>query len=228
MCGRYNIVPDARAWVTAWQIARDLLNDLDWQASYNITPSRWVPMIRATSGGDGLVIDKARWGFIPRWVKDEKPKLQPANTRSDSVAVKPYFRDSFKRRRCLFIASGYYEWETVTGSKQPFHVRSVDGSPLLIAGVWDTWKGDDTAALITTDAHPQLAQIHDRMPLMVSKEQAGEWVYGEAPESFLTPYAGDSLDVYPISRAVNSPKNNDPTLIESVWAANHVANPSNG
>jgi putative SOS response-associated peptidase YedK len=185
-------------------------------------------MIRATSGGDGLVIDKARWGFIPRWVKDEKPKLQPANTRSDSVAVKPYFRDSFKRRRCLFIASGYYEWETVTGSKQPFHVRSVDGSPLLIAGVWDTWKGDDTAALITTDAHPQLAQIHDRMPLMVSKEQAGEWVYGEAPESFLTPYAGDSLDVYPISRAVNSPKNNDPTLIESVWAANHVANPSNG
>lgn len=214
MCGRYNIVPDARAWVTLWQIARDLLTDLDWQARYNITPSRWVPIIRATSGGDSLVIDKARWGFVPHWVKDEKPKLQPANTRSDSVAVKPYFRDSFKRRRCLFIASGFYEWRALGGGKQPFNITSLDGSPLLMAGVWDTWNGDDTAAIITTDSNSLMAVIHDRMPVIISRDQAYDWVYGDSPESHLTPYPSELMRAYPVSRTVNSPKNDDPSLLQ--------------
>jgi putative SOS response-associated peptidase YedK len=218
MCGRYNIIPNARAWVTAWQIARDLLTESDWRASYNITPSRWVPVIRATARGDGLVIDKARWGFIPRWVKDEKPKAQPANARSDGVATKPYFRDSFRRRRCLFIISGYYEWETIQGSKQPFHIRYEDGSPLLVAGVWDTWRGDDTAALTTTDANPQLARIHDRMPAIIGEDRVKEWFFSDSPEQLLQPYSGRPLYMSPISKKVNNPKNDDQSLIEPLGA----------
>lgn len=199
-----------------WEIARDLLNDMDWQACYNITPSRWVPIIRATSGGDGLVIDKAKWGLVPHWVKDEKPKAQPANARSDGVATKPYFRDSFRHRRCLFIASGFYEWQTVDGKKQPFNITTIDGSPLLMAGIWDNWKGDDTAAIITTGPNSLMATIHDRMPVIVPKDQANEWIYGNSPESLLTAYPSELMRAYPVSKAVNNPRNDDPKLIEPI------------
>lgn len=162
------------------------------------------------------MIDKAQWGFVPHWVKDEKPKAQPANARSDGVATKPYFRDSFRHRRCLFIASGFYEWQTVGGGKQPFHITSVDGSPLLMAGVWDNWKGDDTAAIITTAANSLMVTIHDRMPVIISKDRAVEWVYGESPETLLSPHPSELMRAYPVSRAVNSPKNDNPSIIEPI------------
>jgi putative SOS response-associated peptidase YedK len=216
MCGRYGIIPDAKAWVDGWNIARDILNELDWQARYNITPSSWIPIIRATSGGDGLVIDKARWGFVPHWVKEDKPKAQPINARSDGIATKPYFRDSFRHRRCLFIASGFYEWQTVDGTKQPFNITTKDGSPFLMAGIWDNWKGDDTAAVITTDANSLMATIHDRMPVMIDHVQAQQWISGVSPEQFLKPYPSELMRAYPVSRAVNSPKNDGPSLIEPI------------
>lgn len=149
-------------------------------------------------------------------MKDEKPKAQPANARSDGVASKPYFRDSFKHRRCLFIASGFYEWQAVDGGKRPFNITSVDGSPLLMAGIWDTWKGDDTAAIITTDANSLMATIHDRMPVIVSKDEVQDWIYGESPERHLIPCPSQLMRAYPVSRAVNNPKNDGPKLLEPI------------
>lgn len=89
----------------------------------------------------------------------------------------------------------------------------MDDRPLLMAGVWDNWKGDDTAAIITTDANNLMATIHDRMPVIISRDQAHDWVYGDSPESHLVPYPSELMRAYPVSRAVNSPKNNDPCLL---------------
>ena len=215
MCGRYNIISDLHAWLLGWGLARDLLEESDWQASYNITPSSWVPIIRAASGGDALVIDKARWGFVPHWVKEEKPKLQPANARSDKIAVSRYFRDSFRHRRCLFPASGFYEWHTEQNAKQPFNIVHEDGSPLLMAGIWDNWNGDDTAAIITTDANEAMAPIHDRMPVIITPEAAKDWILGQEPQRFL--HSTDKpLRTYKVSKAVSNPRNNGPDLVKPI------------
>lgn len=223
MCGRYNVLPDVHTWLAILGPLREVINDPDfWKARYNITPSQWVPIMRGTLGGDGLVIDKARWGFVPHWVREEKPKVQPINARSDGVTSKPYFRDSFRHRRCLFPASGFYEWQTVGGSKQPYNIGMADGAPFLMAGIWDNWRGDDTAAIITTDANSLMAPIHDRMPVIVSPEQAVAWIAGEHPEQFLKPFAPELMKAYRISRAVNNPRNDSLELVEPVDDANEL------
>lgn len=217
MCGRYNVLPDVRAWLAILGPLREVINDPDfWKARHNITPGQWVPVIRGTLGGDSLVIDKARWGFVPHWVREEKPKAQPINARDDSVTTKHYFRDSFHHRRCLFPASGFYEWQTVDGSKQPYNIGMADGAPFLMAGVWDNWRGDDTAAIITTHANSLMTPIHDRMPVIVSPQQAAEWIFGENPEQLLKPFAPELMRAYRIGKAVNSPRNDSPDLLKSI------------
>ena len=139
MCGRYNLIPDASAWLDAFEILQDLLNEMADHPRYNIAPWQQVPIVRANAGGDGVVLDKARWGFVPHWVSDEKPKIQPINARDDSVATKPYFREAFRHRRCLFPASGFYEWKKVAWGKQPYNITLSDGRLFLMAGIWDTW-----------------------------------------------------------------------------------------
>jgi putative SOS response-associated peptidase YedK len=217
MCGRYNVLPDLEAWLAILGPLRDVIGDPDfWKARYNITPGQWVPIIRATLGGDGLIVDKARWGFVPHWVREEKPKAQPINARDDGVTSKPYFRDSFKHRRCLFPASGFYEWQTVDGSKQPYNVGMADGSPFLMAGIWDNWKGDDTAAIITTSPNSLMVPIHDRMPVIVSPDDAHAWLFGEHPEQCLKPFAPGQMRAYRVGKAVNNPRNNSSDLLKSI------------
>ena len=217
MCGRYNVLPDLNAWLAILGPLRDVINDPDfWKPRYNITPSQWVPVVRSTIGGDELVIDKARWGFVPHWVRDEKPKMQPINARDDSVVSKPYFRDSFRHRRCLFPASGFYEWQTTGGSKQPYNIGMADGSPFLMAGIWDNWNGDDTAAIITTSANALMAPIHDRMPVIVSPDSVRAWLFGEPPEELLKPFAPDQMRAYRISKAVNNPRHDSPDVLVPV------------
>lgn len=216
MCGRYNIIPDAKAWLDAWTIAFEIIQEDLFTARYNITPSSWVPIIRANSGNDGLVIDRMRWGFIPRWVKEDKPKIQPANARSDKVAQSGYFRDSFKHRRCLFVASGFYEWQTTEAGKQPFNITTKDGSPFLMAGIYDKWRGDDTAAIITADANELMLTVHDRMPVMIDHTQAKDWILGNAPEQYMKPCSSENMRAYKVGRAVNKPSNDTPDLLTAI------------
>jgi putative SOS response-associated peptidase YedK len=216
MCGRYNILPDAKAWIDGLETIRDLLSDHDWFPNYNITPSSWVPIIREAAGGDTLVLDKARWGFVPHWVKGEKPKLQPINARAEGVANKPFFREAFKQRRCLFVASGFYEWRRTERGKQPYNIVMQSGEPFLMAGIWDTWTGDDNAAIITTEANAMMAPIHDRMPVIIPSSSMQSWIFGDCPADFLHPPSDDLLRTYKVSKAVNSPANNRPDNIEDL------------
>jgi len=216
MCGRYNLLPDAKAWIDGFEIARDLLSEIEWRARYNIAPGQSVPIIRAVAGGDALVIDKARWGFVPHWMQDEKPKIQPINARDDGVASKPFFREAFRHRRCLFPASGFYEWKSERGRKQPYNITMTDGRVFLMAGIWDNWRGDDTAAIITTSANELMATIHERMPVIIEPSDAMDWITGKHPLDYLKPYDSTTMHAYAVSTAVNNARYDDPENVRQL------------
>jgi putative SOS response-associated peptidase YedK len=152
--------------------------------------------------------------LIPHWAKDTK--LQPANARSDGVATKPYFRDSFKNRRCLIPVNGYYEWSEVGGKKQPYFIHMPGNELFSLAGIWSRWDSPDktieSCAIITTDPNSYLTNIHDRMPVIIRQEDYGVWLEKGGIE-MLKPYTGE-IDAYPVSTRVNSPKNQGPNLIQ--------------
>jgi putative SOS response-associated peptidase YedK len=168
-----------------------------------------------------------RWGLVPSWWK-KTTKEMPAtfNARAETVADKPMFRDAFKRGRCLIPASGYYEWLATPTGKQPHYYTARDRSPLTFAGLWDAWKDTKTGApllsctIIITNANALAANVHDRMPVLLQPKDFDGWLSGAANTELLKPAADDYLQVWPVSRRVNSSRSpgDDPTLIEQVAA----------
>jgi putative SOS response-associated peptidase YedK len=166
-------------------------------------------------------------GTSPRWWSKPLKELRIAtfNARAETVESKPVFRDAFKRNRCLIPISGYYEWQTTPGGKQPWYFTPADGSPLLTAaGLWDEWKNRETGerlkscSMIITEPNEFAAQIHDRMPVFLTEQQFAPWLSGEAGAQYLKPVPNDFLQRWPVSKRVNSSKADadDPTLIEPV------------
>ncbi len=181
-----------------------------------------------------------RWGLVPSWAKDVTIGNKLINARLETVDSKPSFRRAFARRRCLLPADGYYEWYAGTGGtaqqsskrppKQPFFIRPADGSVLAMAGLYEVWRDpsrtdDDPHAwlwsctVITTAARDGLGQIHDRMPMIVDRDRRAEWLDPSRTDAaeltaLLDPASADELEAYPVSRAVNNVRNNDPTLIQ--------------
>ena len=220
MCGRYNLITDAQALIDAYQIAHTLLDPNEWQARYNIAPSQDVPIVRDV--GQGLELTLARWGLVPHWSKAPKSKYSTINARAETVAEKPTYRESFKRRRCLIPATGFYEWQAAGGEKVPHHIRQPDGGLFAFAGLWDHWDrevpGFDSCSIIVTSANATMQPIHDRMPVILNPAQYNTWLdvehFNRAQlEALLVPYGG-KLEAYPVSKAVNSPRNDDPSCIE--------------
>jgi putative SOS response-associated peptidase YedK len=148
------------------------------------------------------------------------------NARAETAAEKPSFRAAFKRRRCLVPATGYYEWIKGEGkaAKTPYHVRRRDGAPFAMAGLWESWVGADgseleTATILTTSPNALVAPLHHRMPVILSQESWGSWL-GEIEasrpelETLLVPAPEGPFEAYPVSRYVNSPRNEGATCIE--------------
>jgi putative SOS response-associated peptidase YedK len=179
-----------------------------------------------------------RWGLVPFWAKDISIGSRLINARAETVSEKPSYRRAFERRRCLLPADGYYEWQQPaepdgTGKKppkQPFYITSEDGRPLAFAGLYELWRdpahpdGDPdawlwTATIITTSAPDELGQIHDRMPMVIDPASWADWLDpgNRDPASLhdlLAPAVARGLVSFPVSRAVNSVRNNGPELIE--------------
>lgn len=214
MCGRYNLLPNAAVWLDAFTSAHNIINEIGFAASYNIVPSNLVPIIRKIE--NSLHLNNAHWGFIPHWVKDLKPKIQPANARADTVATKPFFREAFKQRRCVFPASGFFEWQTSGSNKQPYNITMEDGQPFLMAGIWDNWYGQDRACVLTTEANELMAPIHDRMVVIIPPDQVEEWIEGRHPETFLKPFPAEKMRAVKVSKALNRPENNSPDLLDPI------------
>jgi putative SOS response-associated peptidase YedK len=221
MCGRFALTdPDADLAV---QFGLPDIPDL--QPRYNIAPTQPVAAVRVRPRGRVREMALLRWGLVPFWAKDPKIGARMINARSETVSEKPAFRDAFRRRRCLIVADGFYEWQKSNGSKQPHFIRLHDGRPFAFAGLWERWQGAETeiesCTLLTTEPNELLLPVHNRMPVILHPSDYDIWLDTELENAdllrrLLRPFPSRLMQAYPVSRFVNSPSNDDPRCIAPV------------
>jgi putative SOS response-associated peptidase YedK len=223
MCGRY-------ALIASPEEIRALMGYLDldeFPPRHNIAPTQPVAIVRLERGERRFAL--ARWGLVPSWVKDPKTFTLLFNARSEGAAEKPSFRGALRYRRCLFPASGFYEWRRGPGKeKQPFWIHPKGGGIVAFAGLWETWSDPgggeiDSACILTTAANRTIAPIHDRMPVVVAPEDFARWLdVGEyspaAVADLMRPAPDDLFEAMEVSKAVNAARNDSPALIEPIAA----------
>jgi putative SOS response-associated peptidase YedK len=224
MCGRYALHgPFTRrdpAWVAQWM--EQLVSFGDAQARFNIAPSQVVPVFVADA--DSTRVVGMRWGLVPSWARDAKLAWQTINARSETVASKPAFRGAWRAgQRCIVPASGWYEWQAVADGKQPWFIGAADGAnPLGFAGLWDRWRDPEGAerlscTILTVPAAPGIAHLHERQPLVLQPEAWQDWIdrrWSGAERLLRTPDL--AWRSWPVSRAVNSVRNEGPALLDPV------------
>jgi putative SOS response-associated peptidase YedK len=222
MCGRYAIVEIAEL-SKRFHLQTDPSDILQDLTTYNAAPSQVLPVIVEDAEGERVALPM-QWGLVPRWQRsDGKRGVAPINARAETLLEKPMFRGLTKSKRCIVPASGFYEWRKVDGRKQPYYLTSEDGDPWGFAGLYDLTHDEDNDAagsftIITTSANSAVAPVHERMPVILRREDEEEWVSREVTdpvevEQLLRPYPEDML-IYPVSTAVNNTRNNSPELIE--------------
>lgn len=185
-----------------------------FKPSYNIAPSQdqWT-ILRDSS--EKPTARRLRWGLVPSWAVDPSVGARLVNARSDAVATKPSFKESFRTRRCVILADGYYEWGGVGKARAPYFFHLDGHRDFALAGLWDRWErgGEtlETCTIITTEASPFAAKVHHRMPVVLDSESAVEWVDKSTTVSrlfaLMTPYEADDLMSYEVGGIVNSPAN---------------------
>jgi putative SOS response-associated peptidase YedK len=162
--------------------------------------------------------------LIPNWAKDPKIAYKTINARVETVDTAPSYRQAFNKRRCLSPADGFYEWKKVLGGKIPYSIQMKGGAPFVFAGLWEGWKppgSEDwtrTCTIITGEPNELIREIHTRMPVILPEVLFDAWLSGEAGKEILVPYPADEMTVWPISPPVNSPKNNDPEILQPIAA----------
>ena len=210
MCGRF--VLDTTATALAKQFAVEV--DSDIPPRYNIAPSQPILVIKQDETKRSL--DLMKWGLIPSWVKNlDSWKGNLINARAETIAEKPSFKGAFKYRPCLIPVSGFYEW---TKNKQPHHFKVENNHLFALAGLWSSWNGElFSCTIITTKANPQAAEVHHRMPVVIPPEHYDHWL-GELDErqQLLANLPPVDLQVYPVSKIVNSPKNDSSDCISLI------------
>lgn len=193
---------------------------------YNIAPTQKVLAVRQREacGAEALEL---RWGLIPSWARDTKLAATMINARCDSVADKPAFRAAFKKRRCLVLADGFYEWkkgESKKAPKQPYHIRMRDFRPFAFAGLWEFWKGPDAAepiescTILTTDANDIVRPLHDRMPVILDPRDHARWIDPTPRDpaellEMLRPCSPADMLAVPVSTTVNNARNEGPECL---------------
>lgn len=225
MCGRYEL----HSAPATLALALALKHPPEIHARYNIAPTQQVPIVRLNAEGE-RELSQVRWGLVPFWAKDASIGSKMINARSETIATKPGFREAYRKARCLIPASGFYEWAKMTdGTKQPVRVAMRDEEPFAFAGLWSRWGPKDgeqlvTCTIITTEANELCQPVHDRMPVILAPENYARWldVAEVDPADLLRPYDSPAMHAYPVSTKVNSPKNDDRSLIEPLeiaWGA---------
>jgi putative SOS response-associated peptidase YedK len=216
MCGRYRL--SRRKELLAQHFGADFA-DVDWEPRYNIAPTQAVPVLRLGHSSK-LGASAMRWGLIPSWATDPAIGARTINARSETVAGKPSFRESLLRRRCLVPADGFYEWQRSGGGKQPFCFEVGEAEIFTFAGLWNSWRGPDGQAIesctiLTTTPNDLLADVHDRMPVILGPEHRDRWLdpsLQDAPGvvAMLKPFASNLMRRYPVSKRVNGVANEGP------------------
>jgi putative SOS response-associated peptidase YedK len=216
MCGRYVLAGDADDYVEFFDVDRVATESLE--PNYNVAPTD--PVYAIAEWDSERLLGTMRWGFVPHWAKDRKG--MQINARSETVATKPMFRDSFRRKRCLIPANGFYEWEPKDRGRTPHFVYRADGYPMGFAGLWSTWKDPDTGefirtTIITAEAKGVIKGIHERTPLVLDPSVWDAWLDRdltdpEEIEHLLQPIDYELISEHAVDSDVNSVKNNRPDL----------------
>lgn len=224
MCGRYattRTAPDLAALFEAYDATAEPLTP-----DYNVAPTDPVPLCRVSATRQGRVIEVARWGLIPSWATDRRVGARMINARAETVATTRAFARAFATRRCLIPADGWYEFAPAPAGgrgKQPYFMTPRDGSPVVFAGLWSVWgpaEGEDkllTCSIVTTAAVGELADVHDRMPLLLGPDRWDAWLTAAtALDDLLVPpslEAVGALEIRAVGRAVGDVRNDGPGLI---------------
>jgi putative SOS response-associated peptidase YedK len=225
MCGRFTLTAD----INTLQQTFPWVNVPPGMAPrFNIAPSQPVAVV----ANDGLnKLDFFVWGLIPSWAKDPTIGSRMINARAETLAEKPSFRNAFRRRRCLILADGFFEWQKIEESgsrirKQPMYIHLADGRPFAFAGLWENWNSPDgsnilSCTIITTEPNELMASIHNRMPVILPEESYTDWLQpGETNAAslskLLVPFPPERMNAYPVSTVVNSPANDLPATIQPV------------
>ncbi len=219
MCGRYTLTIDPAELMDRFNLTSA---DVTTQPRYNIAPTQMVAVVYDESP---RTLSAAQWGLIPSWSKDASIGSKMINARAETLDEKPSYRTLLKKRRCLILADGFYEWQKhEDGSKTPMRITLADGAPFALAGLWDVWKTPEgerlkTCTIITTAPNALMETIHNRMPALLAREAEADWLNkaNDDPlylKSLLAPYPAERMRAYAVSKAVNSVKNDQPAIIE--------------
>jgi len=212
MCGRFTFAlsPEMLAEIFGVTVNEAL------PARYNIAPTQQVLIIR-DAATEGRYLSPVKWGLVPSWAKDPSIGGRMINARCETVHEKPAFRHCFRARRCIIPASGFFEWAATPAGKKPHYLTMRDGSPLALAGIWDTWKSPqgeivETCAILTTTSNNLLAALHDRMPVLLHPTEFGLWLDRsvndhEKLKRLFQPYPAELMQEWEVSTMVNSPVN---------------------
>ena len=200
-------------------LSRDLPNA---PPHYNGAPGQDYLIARSHPETGDTTLDLIRWGLLPWWAKDQKIAWKLINARAETVATAPAFKKAFAKRRCLVPVDGFYEWKKVGKEKRPYLIGMATGEPFTLAGLWENWKDPAsgewvrTFTIITTDANELVRELHDRMPVVIGADDRDRWLNSADPQELLRPYPAELMTMWPVSMRVNSPRNDDPSLLERV------------
>jgi putative SOS response-associated peptidase YedK len=221
MCGRFTLTTDRDQIEERFSFR---MTNVALTPHYNIAPSQ--PVLSLMSDGKENRAGFLRWGLIPSWAKDEAIGSRMINARAETLAEKPSFKRALQKRRCLVIADGFYEWKAEGKKKTPMFIALKSREPFGFAGLWETWKAPSGEAIhsctiITTAPNAMMASIHNRMPVILSREAETAWLDRtlDDPQKLLpllVPYSDTEMTAYEVSLLVNSPRNDVPTCIEPV------------
>ena len=224
MCGRFTLTATFEEIIDRFDIQSFLEEEL-YSPSYNIAPSQSVLAVI----NDGRVnrMGYLKWGFIPPWAKDLSIGNKMINARAETISEKPSFRNAFKKKRCIVIADSFYEWKRHEDkTKTPMRIKLKSNELFAMAGIWEGWKSPDgktlyTCSVITTVPNDLMKDIHDRMPVILKREDEKIWLDPEISDTtrlkpLLVPFDENEMETYEVSSLVNSPKNNSIELIQKI------------
>lgn len=224
MCGRY-ARKSAQELLAEW-FEMELEQMRQAPPTWNAAPQSFQPVVWLNPETGRREMPLMRWGLIPSWAKDTRIGLSTINARAEEAATKPAFRDALKKRRCLVPADAYYEWQkTGPKTRQPYAITLTGGQPIAFAGLWESWRKADgqpleTFTVLTIAANQRLAAIHDRMPVIVERENYARWLDtsagSESSAGLLSAAPPDRIDLWPVSDRVGNMRNNDVSLLSSV------------
>jgi putative SOS response-associated peptidase YedK len=223
MCGRYRLTAKER-------YIRDhfgLDEDPTWTARYNIAPTQPVAVIRQDAKEPNRSFGLLRWGLIPYWAKDASIGFKTINAMSETAAEKPAFRDAIRKRRCLIISDGFFEWKKLgPKEKQPYNIGMIDDSVFAFAGLWERWRDPageaiETCSVLTTRPNALVAEVHDRMPAILKPEDYDLWLDPGMRDvavvtECLKPFDPKLMKKYPVSTRVNRTENDDQECVREI------------